>query len=370
MALTEIVRLATVSVAVASATLFSSVSAADGWVTGWVVFDVPGAAQGTVPVVVNDLGTVVGSYYDVNNNQHGFARSVDGRVTTIDVPGIGNQTAVQDINDLGTMIGYYTDAAGNVHGWVRSTAGEFAVFDPPNSAGATFPNAINLGGEVVGNYYDASGNDHGFIRSRDGTLTVIDAANPPSGATTLDTRCSHINDEGAIACKTLDSTSTFNEVIRSPAGVYTFVDAPGAGIGGYNGTYGAWEHGLNDLGQMAGTYGDNNGGAHGYVRSAKGVISEFDVPGAGAATGGGAGTYSSAINLFGTIIGWTYDPNFVAGRGFVRFSDGRITAFTVPGAPSTGTYTQPWCINLAGEFTGTYYDVNGNAHGFVALVRQ
>lgn len=370
MTFTTVGRLATLSIFAVSAALSSGAAAAEEPVSRWVMFDPPDAAGGTYPLVVNDLGTVVGSYYDANNNQHGFARSAGGKIVTIDVPGAGNQTGVQDINDEGTMIGYYVDAAGNTHGWVRSTGGKFTIFDPPNSAGETFPNGININGEIAGNYYDAAGNDHGFMRSRDGTLTVLEATNPPDGATTLDTRCGHINDLGEIGCKTYDSTATFNEAIRYPNGVYTLVDAPGAGVGGNLGTYGAETHGINDFGVMAGTYYDQQEGSHGYVRSARGVITEFDVPGAGQATGGGAGTYSSAINLFGTIIGYTYDPNFVASRGYVRFANGTLFPFTAPGAPSVGTYTQPWCINLVGEITGTYYDLNGNAHGFIALAKQ
>lgn len=365
----KIGTLAALSILAAAAAFSGGAAAAEaeGPISHWVMFDPPEAVGGTYPLVVNDFGLVVGYYYDANNLQHGFARSAAGQITTIDVPGDGNQTVVQDVNDLGVMIGYVTDASGNSHGFVRSARGKFTTFDLPNSAGSTYANAINFEGEIAGNYYDAAGNDHGFMRSRDGTLTVLEATNPPNGAVTLDTRCGHINDEGQITCKTYDSTATFHETIRSPRGIYTFVDAPGAGVGGNLGTYGAWSHGINDFGQVAGEYYDQNGGSHGYVRSARGVITEFDVPGAGQATGGGAGTYSSAINLFGTIIGFTYDPNFVASRGYVRFSNGTLIPFTAPGAPSEGTYTQPWCINLVGEFTGTYYDVNGNAHGFIAI---
>jgi hypothetical protein len=67
-----------------------------------------------------------------------------------------------------------------------------------------------------------------------------------------------------------------------------------------------------------------------------------------------------AINNEGAITGYYEDSSGVA-RGFVRSAKGSSTSFDVPG--STGTF--PGSINRDGTVTGWYTDADGNYHGFV-----
>ena len=54
-------------------------------------------------------------------------------------------------------------------------------------------------------------------------------------------------------------------------------EAPGAGKDGYSGQ-GTFPQGINDLGEVSGFYADVNSIYHGFVRTASGSITTFDVP--------------------------------------------------------------------------------------------
>ena len=62
----------------------------------------------------------------------------------------------------------------------------------------------------------------------------------------------------------------------------------------------------------------------------------------------------------GAITGWTVDASYVM-HGYVRYHDGSFTEFDAPGAGATyGHYqgTQPNAINLWGAIVGYYTDAN------------
>jgi hypothetical protein len=84
------------------------------------------------------------------------------------------------------------------------------------------------------------------------------------------------------------------------------------------------------------------------------TFTTFDPPGSNL-------TFASAINPAGTITGSYFDANFVA-HGFVRAPDSTITTFDAPD-DANGTFAGG--INPAGTITGSYFDANFVAHGFV-----
>jgi hypothetical protein len=55
---------------------------------------------------INQAGTIVGSYTDAEQSQHGFVREADGTITSFDPPG-GVQTTATGINDSGVIAGSY-----------------------------------------------------------------------------------------------------------------------------------------------------------------------------------------------------------------------------------------------------------------------
>lgn len=63
---------------------------------------------------------------------------------------------------------------------------------------------------------------------------------------------------------------------------------------------------------------DNNSVYHGFIRTARGKITTFDVPGAG--TGNWQGTLPLNITPDGAVTGWYIDANGVY-HGFLRFGD-------------------------------------------------
>jgi hypothetical protein len=66
-------------------------------------------------------------------------------------------------------------------------------------------------------------------------------------------------------------------------------------------------------------------------------------------------------NLQGTSVGIYNLTSGGANHGFVRTASGVFTAIDVPGATST----TPNFINLEGVVVGSYLDSTGTSHGFV-----
>src|SRR6516162_861952 len=106
---------------------------------------------------------------------------------------------------------------------------------------------------------------------------------------------------------------------------FTF-DAPGAGIGAFQGTLGLT---INPKGEIVGYYLDSGNVAHAFVRSRNGTITSFDAPGAG--TGAFQGTIAYGINPPGAVVGPYFDSNYVF-HSFLRQPHGTITTFDAPGA--------------------------------------
>jgi uncharacterized membrane protein len=83
-------------------------------------------------------------------------------VTSFDEPNAGpGGTYAFSINEVGQIVGYYYDTARATHGYIK-VRGEFQNIDVPGAL-ATIATNINDFGVVVGEYYDATGHTHGFI---------------------------------------------------------------------------------------------------------------------------------------------------------------------------------------------------------------
>ncbi len=114
---------------------------------------------------------------------------------------------------------------------------------------------------------------------------------------------------------------------------------------------------INAAGVIAGIYQDVSGMSRGFIRSVDGSITKFN-------PGGDAGsTVVTDINDAGTVVGIYLPTNTdPPSQAYLRTSDGTITTFTVPG----GTSVYPWSINDLGEVTGNYYyDNDTQVGGFV-----
>jgi hypothetical protein len=105
--------------------------------------------------------------------------------------------------------------------------------------------------------------------------------------------------------------------------------------------------------------------AHGFLRSPKGELTTFDVPGAGTDSFEGTGCVSDcpvSLNDWGTITGVYIDSNYVF-HGYVRSPEGKF--MTVDPLGTIDTFTSS--INDFGVITGYYLDANNVYHGFLRI---
>ncbi len=134
------------------------------------------------------------------------------------------------------------------------------------------------------------------------------------------------------------------------AATYTNIDFPGAVQTGTNG--------LNDSGQMVGTYDDSSGATHGFLLSG-GTYTTIDYPGA-------IWTVAQGISGDGQIVGiyYTCASSYGCFHSFL-WNNGAFTA--LPDVP--GSYpgaTNATAINSSGQIAGWYVDACFcKAHGFL-----
>jgi hypothetical protein len=344
-------------------------------------FEAPGAGrngttqQGTVGIGINDFGVIAGITRDALDVRHGFLRHPNGTFTLFNHPDAGSGpfqgTRVGGLNALGAVAGTFRDANDFDHPFVRDTNGTFTTISFPNLLGGNAW-AINLWGTVVGNYPNLTDDQsvllhyHAFALAPTGAITLFD---PPGSTNTEIPTAAAINNAGAITgdywvCSADLTSCSVHGFVRMPNGKYRVFDIPDAGPDGYSGQ-GTFPQGINDLGEVSGLYGDANSVYHGFVRTALGSITTFDVPttctNANPPTACAfEGTYAGGINLVGTIVGSYYGEDGVP-HGFWRATNGSITTYDVP---RKGYLTVPVSLNDWGQATGLAYDANFVTHGF------
>jgi hypothetical protein len=284
--------------------------------------------------------------------------------------GISYRTYATGISSKGDVFGYYLDFdEAALHGFIRTLDGTFTkvnVFPYPLRNEGTILEGINSQGEAVG-YYIRRNRDHGdgavyhgLIRSPQGVITTIDLP----GAGTGDeqgTFLEDINNSGTILGGYIDSFGERHFVLLSKKGEVTKFEVPGSsGTRAYYVINSIGADKLNSAGEASGTYRDSDDVRHGWVRSKQGMVTVFDAPGAGSAAG--QGTWASGINEEGAISGATIDENNLL-HGMIRDRHGNFTVFDAPGANGGGTFVV--CLNASNTAVGYYWNSTGNTYGFV-----
>jgi len=282
---------------------------------------------------------------------HGFVQ--------IDAPGAGtlqNQgTTASVINQSGVVAGYYNDDQYAYHGFVRSAQGVITEFDAPGLTNTQIF-GINSSGEVAGyGLHDA--NNHGvypgFLRTAKGAFRGFRAPDA------LSTFSAGMNDSGEITGTYYTLAGVYRGFVASSEGstfTYTLFAEPDASK---QEGYGTFSTAINAQGVVVGYYEDATVGAfHGYTRDRAGSFTSFDAPGAG--TGQAYGTIPVAINGSGEIVGYYSDSNAVL-HGFFRDTQGNFTQIDPPG--STQTFASS--INDQGEIVGYWADSHQIYHGFL-----
>jgi uncharacterized membrane protein len=248
-----------------------------------------------------------------------------------------DSTSTFGINDAGSLVGTYSDptsATPAIQGFVRLAGGTYIPIDAPG-AESTFPNGINNYGVIVG-YYDYSTNtgfgESGFVLSAN--LQTFQTINVP-GAVPGTTQAFGINNLGQIVGSyTATTGGVHGFVLSGDLQTYQTFDVAATIPGAQAGTTEAY--GINDAGQVVGSYTDIAGSHHGFVLS-------FDPTGAVVAyetinAPNGFGTTSaSGINNAGWVVG-AYETAS-GSHGFEMTGTPVLTPITVPSSTPTPTPT-------------------------------
>jgi len=245
------------------------------------------------------------------------------------------------MNSGGAIVGTDSD-----NGFVRLTDGSFYFFlDPDESLPSTGATSINASGTMVGNYalfQTGVSGLVGFVRTREGQYTSYMAP----GA--ISTAIYWINNAGyytGFFNPTIDEAPTFQGFAVAPDGTTTTFLVEGE----------TYPFGINNHNEIVGYFSSPGEETyHGFVRTAQGLITQLDMPGA-------ASTSAFGINDLGVVVG-AANVNGALATCFV-YSGGTFTPFSVPGAESTNLLA----IDNRGHLAGTYYDSTGNLHGFIAV---
>jgi hypothetical protein len=331
----------------------------------FIIFDAPGAVNGTFPASINNAGAITGDYGDnLGSGFHGFVRADNGAFVTFDVPGAFNGTFPAGINNGGFITGTYADNLGSgFHGFVRAPNGTFVTFDVPGAVNGTGPSAINSEGAVTGFYSDVDFIDHTFLRASNGAFSTVDPPAAVNGSFP-----STITDPGVILGVYFDAGFIVHGFLRSRAGAFTEINGPGGATGQIDPFNSGPALSINPPGVIAGTYfapiaGNPFGGNFMvFIRSEDGTYITF-----AAANYPPCCIWSapSGINPAGTVTG-SFNDGFGINHGFVRSRDGTLTTFDAPGA-GTGFNqgTLPLGITPGGVIMGQIRDATGGNHGFV-----
>jgi hypothetical protein len=323
-----------------------------------VSFEAPDAGtrsgEGTVGISINKSGAVTGYYIDDSGNTHGFVRSANGQITEFDAPGL-SATGPRRINARGQILGEGTllSRTNPKLGFLRNPNGKFVSIVVPGSPQQTLPSGINDTGEIAGSCIDSANSYHGFVRDAGGNYTVFDEPNAVKGVSGHGTFVSGINANGVITGSYGDTALINHGFTRDQFGNFTSFDSPGAGncLG-----CGTTPTDINLSGSVAGLYVEKTTGliTHSFVRDSLGNITDFDAPGA-------SQTSTFGINDGGEVVG-TWSVFQSPARGFTRDASGNFTSFSAP-VPNANIFA--YGINNAGRVTGYYTDANGVDHGFV-----
>jgi hypothetical protein len=255
----------------------------------------PPKAKQTFLAGINASGQVAGSFIDYSGHEHGYVRNADGTYTQLDATGAFSGTRVAGINNAGQVVGNLFTGISESFFWDPSHPDTYVVFTAPEAV-TTVAAAINASGQIAGIFIDNSALlNHGFLRNADGTFAKFRVAGSPQ--MTVDA----MNDFGTITGNSYDQGVT-SGFLRYSGGGIKFYGAESHGgpqpaainnhgvvvgymfsDGGGNAAFSVdrsltvsfisvpfsntatTASGINDVGQIVGTYTDSNGVSHGWL---------------------------------------------------------------------------------------------------------
>lgn len=237
------------------------------------------------------------------------------------------------------------------------------ALDVPFATGSnTKPFAINARGDIVGRFVDSSaGYPRGFLRHSDGTFAPpidVPVANTGTVLRGMDSR----DDVVGKYFDAANSSVTHGFLLTANGGFTSFDVNFAAAIAGTT-----VANGLNNVGQIVGQYSASTtvqgcAGSlpllHGFLRNTDGSFTAIDYPAANVIETRASGIDDSG-NITGIYVVAPYPTNAcdktldVTVHGFLRDPQGNYTTLDVP-ASAGATDTVVTGINDAGDITGVY----------------
>ena len=318
---------------------------------------------------VNDAFTIAGydgSGQTVNGMLHpnkGFvltaaARRAPSRFVMENYPG-SVQTQVVAIDNAGDTGGFWIDAKGVNHGFIDIN-GAFILVDDARGA---FNQILGLiSGRAVGTYQDAGGMFHAY-------LYTFDSAQPASGqftelpftnAQAAGTASGHqvVGFMADANGATHGFLATFTPGRRGGVSVSsTALNVPTQGVTVTQAL------GVNDAGEVVGSFNDANGTTHGFTYQ-NGGFQSIDVPGATSTTVNGVNNAGQIVGFYvaanGNTIGFTGIPN-AADAVRPRVAPGQTQALSI--VASSGSLAQVAINSKAGyPMTAVLYTADTQGH--------
>jgi probable HAF family extracellular repeat protein len=258
---------------------------------------VPKAIE-TDSYAVNNAGVIAGDYIDSKGTQYGLI--LNGKTVTkytySKCPSTTtNQTAAFGINTASAVVGWCLNSSSVPVGFMYAK-GKFAAIAGPAGNTGVEANGINDKGAIVGAYFDSAGVEHGFLYANK-KYTTMD----PKGSTA--TAAWSINNAGVIGIYGINSSGDYISFTTKDNGkTYKAFGYPKAG------PLGTAIHGVNNKGDIDGTYFDANSAAHGVLLHG-GKYYSFDDPKASNST------RADGLNDKLIIVG-RYSPSDGTNHGF------------------------------------------------------
>jgi uncharacterized membrane protein len=232
---------------------------------GFSPISFPGAAW-TAAYGVNASGQIVGAYGPGEaEGRHGFLLNA-GTFASIDVPR-GSDTVARGLNNFGQIVGDYLGEDGQRHGFLM-TGGQFRAVQVRES-GPVSVTGINDAGQILGTVGAPSGTK-GFLISGDAYALVQFPNN-------TFTETMGLNDLGDVVGK-IDAAQAPFRAFRRTGTAYTLISLP-MSVSALDG------RGINDLGQVVGSFVDNDGRPHGYRATPSTLVNGPPAEGVGSLAG-------------------------------------------------------------------------------------
>lgn len=252
---------------------------------------------------INDAGVIAGYFGSgtppTTHPNKGYTLAppyTQGNYTDEDFPG-SQQSQVTGIDDLGDTVGFWVDPAGESFGF-SDVRGEFtSVANPVAGCGADFDQLLGLndGGIAAGFCNDAEGKSHPY--TLDLSTGVFTDITLPSSFSAASAFAAGVNDSGDVAGTYTSGSTGVTAGFLDVGGTFSSILFPGSKS--------TMVLGINNSDELVGSYVDTGGRTHGFTDT-RGAFQTIDDPHASEADGG---TTVNGLNNNGQLVGYYGDSN-------------------------------------------------------------